>query len=259
MSVPHASLKVFEPLERFEPAERERLLATAVASRPGAIVLSRTHGLDGIAAVDRAETIEESGRSWICPHRSRLRLLSSLLTFQRAIPLEVSEAFMPADEAERAAIELHAIREAHPGWRSHILTSTWEVPVRWFAAFDDSERVLDLEEPSLTYRTTMRLARARTDRALEASRSAMIGPGVTSLISELGRWLSIFDDDSLVELDYGDLARLIDRRELGRDHSAKEIQVAVSALGAGDILKATTYYMRAAERWAPLAGLERNN
>lgn len=259
MAVPHASLKIYEPLDAFDPAERAKLLASVSAPVPASVVLSRSSGLAETRIEERADVIERNDRVYVCPHRPRLRLLASLVAFHRSIPEEVVGAFMPAEEPDRAIDELESMRAKHPSWRSHILTSTWEVPVRWFVAFDDSEREIDADAGVLRYRTSMALARARTSRALDAARSATLEGGVTALVSELARWLSAFHDDSVVELDYGDLARLVHAHDLHRDRSAKEIQVAVTALASGDLLKATASYMRAAERWAPLSGLERTN
>lgn len=263
MTVPHASLKVFEPLESFEPAERERWPAPAQAvsaSRgPSTLVLSRAHGLSGTDPGERAEVIRYDDRQYACPYRTRLRLLASLVAFRRTIPGEVAGAFMPDGEAERAIRELEALRAEHPDWRSHILTSTWEVPTRWFVLFEDHERLFDGHAPSLRYRTTMAAARMRTERALESAKQAMVGPGVAALVSELSSWLELFDDDSVVELDYGRLAELIPLGDLEDDHSAADLQAAVEALGEGDVLTATTAYMRAAERWAPLSAMERTN
>lgn len=261
MTVPHASLKVYEPLEAFPAEERERLRALAsVPSVPmPTLVLSRAHGLADGGAADRVEAVVVDGELRLCPHRARLRLLAALVAFRRSIPAEVAGAFMPDGEAERALSELEDLRASNPGWRSHILTSTWEVPVRWFVAFDDSEREADPAGPTLRYRTTMLAARGRTERALEAARRAVVGPGVVALVSDLARWLELFDPNSVVELDYGALARLMAPRTLLRDRSARDIQNAVSALDQGDVLRATAFYMRAAERWAPLAALERTN
>ncbi len=260
MAVPHGSLKVYEPIDVFPADERARLLASvAVPANAAAVVLSQSRGLPEGGDADQVEIARVGDDIYVCPHRSRLRLLASLVAFRRMIPGEVAEAFMPLGEDERAIRELESIRALHPEWRSHILTSTWEVPVRWFVAFDDAERELDLSVPRVRYRTAMMSARARTNQALEAARRAVIGPSVAALMSELARWLEVFDERSIVELDYGDLARLIPLRDLAEDRSARDIQAAVQALADGDVLGATTAYMHAAERWAPLSGLERTN
>ncbi|HEX9696969.1 MAG TPA: hypothetical protein VGB64_11735 [Actinomycetota bacterium] len=263
MTVPHAALKVYEPLDSFEGAERERwtmLIPAAAATRgPATLVLSRAHGLSGAAQGERADVLRFGDALYACPHRTRLRLLASLVAFRRTIPGEVAGAFMPDGEAERAIRELEALRAEHPDWRSHILTSTWEVPTRWFVLFDEDERIFDADTPALAYRTSMVNARRRTGRALDAARQAVIGPGVAALVSELSSWLDLFAEDSVVELDYGGLAALIPPEELAMDFSAADLQTAVSALADGDVLQATTAYMRAAERWAPLSALERTN
>ncbi|HVL89643.1 MAG TPA: hypothetical protein VM841_05335, partial [Actinomycetota bacterium] len=80
-----------------------------------------------------------------------------------------------------------------------------------------------------------------------------------ALVSELSTWLRLFGDESVVELDYGGLASLVPAGELEEDHSAADLREAVEALGEGDVLRATTAYMRAAERWAPLSAMERTN
>lgn len=261
MTVPHAALKVYEPIETFEPAERARWTVTAaVPSRgPSTLVLSRAHGLAGTEPNERADVIHRGENVYACPHRTRLRLLAALVAFRRTIPGEVAGAFMPDGEAERAIGEIEDLRARHPSWRSHILTSTWEVPTRWFVLFDDAERNFDPSGPSLRYRTMMMSARARTARALDAARSAVIGPGVAALVSELSQWLDGFADDAIVELDYGALAALIPVEILQEDHSAADLQAAVAALAQGDVLTATTAYMQAAERWAPLSALEHTN
>lgn len=265
MPVPHATLKVYEPLDSFDPADRERfapLVKAQSAPEPAAsttVVISQTRGVMSARHGDRADVIMWSGRPYVCPHRTRLRLLASLVAFRRTIPGEAADAFMPPGEVERALGELETLRSEHPDWRSHILASTWEVPVRWFVAFDDSEREVDPSVPMLRYRTSMAAARGRTAEALQAVESALIGQGVAALVSDLARWLEIFDDDSVVELDYGDIARMITAQELERDRSALDIRSSVQALGVGDVLRATGFYMRAVERWAPLAGLERTN
>ncbi|MGH2829202.1 MAG: hypothetical protein ACRDJM_01835 [Actinomycetota bacterium] len=265
MPVPHASLKVYEPIESFEAEEQQRyraLASTEAAAAPGrgsSIVISRTRGLVEAGTSERADVIEVKGGLYVCPHRTRLRLLAALVAFRRMIPAEVAEAFMPPGEVERALTELESIRAEHPDWRSHILSSTWEVPVRWFVAFDDEEREVDASMPMLRYRTSMVAARERTAEALEAVESAVIGQGVAALVSDLARWLEIFHQEAVVELDYGGIAGLVPPAELRRDRSARDIRSSVEALAAGDVLRATGFYMRAIERWAPLAGRERTN
>ena len=264
--VPHAALKVFEPVEAFSVQEQAywRSYASSGASPASdtMIVLSREQGIRSpivtrTAEREQAETIEINGRLYVCPLRTRLRLLASIVSFSRTIPTEVVPAFMPEDEAERAADELERMQAEHPGWRSHILLSTWEVPLRWFCAFEASERLVG--RSAIRYRAGVADARARVTRALAVLRSALPDPTVVGMVAEVGRWLTHFHDEAILELDYGSVANLFEPGALAEDCSAEDIQAAVAALAEGEPDRAGAFYSRAAERWAGARGLENTN
>lgn len=256
--VPSAALKVFQPLAAFEPEERaywERYATAGPVAQPAATVLvSRERGLGGATATltaerEHAEILERRGAIFVCPHRTRLRILASVLAFRRSVPPEVVGAFLPAGDVERAAEEIDRLRAAHPGWRNHILLSAWEVPLRWFVLFDDAER-----EPaarrSLRYETVMRAARERAARALRVLRGALPNPAVVGPLRDLARWLGEFAPGSLVALDYGSLGDLLSAEAIREDRSCREIWAAIRALEEGDLEGAGAHYLVAAERWS---------
>jgi hypothetical protein len=140
------------------------------------------------------------------------------------------------------------------------MQSSWHVPVRWFVLFEDDERRLEpLDEGHrLRYRTTVRKALRRAERAIPVLRKTDLGP-VADVIVELVEWLSAFDPRSLLELDYGELTALMTWDELDDDHSAREVQEAIRALGAENFSEAADVYQGVVSRWAELRGHESLN
>jgi hypothetical protein len=259
--VPAATLKVFEPVTAFEENERaywERYVAGGTVAPPDTVLLSRERGLSGetatlVAEAEHADIVDRGGVIFVCPHRTKLRLLASVLAFRRTIPSEVVGAFMPDDEEERASSEIEELRNNHPGWRNHVLESTWEVPLHWFVPFDDGERSLTGTRggaANLRYETTIRTARERTGHALEIVRATLPNPAVIAPLAGLTRWLSDFDGAGLLALDYAGVGRLLRSEDLREDHTARDIADSIKALAEGDGDRAAAFYMVAAERWA---------
>ena len=79
------------------------------------------------------------GDTYVCPRNPRLRMLEGLLAFNNAFP---DAGLIPAAELVTANDELSRLRNQTPPLRSHILTSPWHVPIRWFAAFLHEEKEL---------------------------------------------------------------------------------------------------------------------
>lgn len=265
--VPAATLKAYEPLSAFESEERrywERYAASKEATPPDTLLLSREHGLRSgtatmVAEREHGEVLTRRDIVLVCPHRTRLRLLASVLAFRRSIPAEVVGAFMPSDEVERAADEIDALRAAHPHWRNHILESSWEIPLHWFVPFDDAERELQLGEPNVRYETTLEEARGRCSRALAVLRESLPNPAVIAPVAGLERWLQEFDPTSVLVLDYGRLARLVPPHDLRDDRSCRDVWGAIDALASGDGERSAAHYMVVAERWSGIRRRENWN
>jgi len=146
--VPSAELRVFQPLAAFpaeEQAHWERYILGGGMIRPPRPVYrqrttSRRLGFLVPAAGEGAHVKLVEGQYYLCPLRTRMRVLAGLLAFREAAPFEGSEAFIPREEAKRASKELGRLRRRNPGHIACVMQSTWHVPVRWFVLFDDDER-----------------------------------------------------------------------------------------------------------------------
>jgi len=268
--VPAASLKIFEPLTAFEEPERaywEGYVAGGTVPPTDTVLLSRERGLSGptatlVASSEHADVIERDGVVLVCPHRAKLRLLASVLAFHRSIPAEVAGAFMPDGEEDRATEGIERIRSDHPGWRNHVLESTWEVPLHWFVPFHDDERRFSHRRgsrASLQYETAVADARERTGRALEVVKETLPNPGVIAPLAGITRWLQDFAGEGRVVLDYAGVGGMLPTEELRTDHTAREIWASIRALSEGDGDRAAAHYMVAAERWAGIRRKETLN
>lgn len=251
-------LRIYQPLEVFSAEERSAwlrqrpepesddrsiarrwLISTSLPSEP---VLAPGEG--AFVRTYKDET-------YLCPWRTQLRMLAGLLAFRGSVPEEVAEAFVPEEQARVAAHVLARLDEDHPEVRSHILHANWHVPLRWFAAFDDTERILteDKEGLRIRYESSLSSAAARLEQALGVLESSWIDAGVTDAVRELLEWLAGFPEDGLIELDYASVAGIFSHDELLEDHSAADVSVCLEALAAGDVVRAGTVFASLTDRW----------
>jgi len=267
---PCAYLRVFQPLEAFPLEERqhwERYIVSGGHSRPRRPIYREQPtvpegrlGLLSPADGDHADVRLEEGTYYVCPWRTKIRLLASLLSLRESTPPDMVDALVTEAEARRAARELARLRRRGSPAVPFILQSPWHVPIRWFVLFDDAERrVVEGEEGyRMYYRATGGAARKRVDEALGIIRRSELAP-LVDLIGDLARWLAAFDARSIVELDYASVAALFSWDELDNDHSAREINEAVEALGAGDTARSAEIYQTVASRWAEVRSHESLN
>lgn len=279
MTAHAAFLRVYEPLAAFEGEQRrqwESYLSAGDAPSPAAgQAMEREAALRAVVGrpplvlpevADHAYVTEVDGVTLVCPWRTRMRSLEALEEFAADLPDVVLEAFVPLHVAASAGEQLDAWRAAHPDARSSQLTSTWQVPLRWFVIVDAEERVVRVGTPegvpsrltgrSLVYRTAMSRARRRTARALAVLRRTVDDGAVTAGVEDLGRWLEEFHPRSLVELDYGGLVHLLDDAELQQDESARDVAGALAALSDGDPVAAAAAYSRVTARMKALQAVE---
>ena len=73
---------------------------------------------------------------------------------------------------------------------------------------------------------------------------------VVEEVQDLIRWLRPFPRQSLLQLDYGDVADLFDETELALDESAADVAASLDALERGDFEASGVHYGRVAARWA---------
>lgn len=204
--------------------------------------------------VEDAFTIEWEGRTYVCPRFPRLRMLEGMVAFNKAFPGAV---LIPEDEVESATAELSSIRRQSPRARSHILTSPWHVPIRWFAAFVDAEReAYDTAHGlSIRYRTLVGDGVHRVESAVGILEGAGFQDVVIHQVRGLEDWLEEFPGDALLELDYARVAELFTEGDLVLDESAAEVAASLRALELGNFDEAGTYYAAVARRWGPIQAL----
>ena len=267
MPVYTSYLRAYEPLPAFPPAERrrwERYLEETGAPDPVRGVraehraaLVAAIGVPPAAEVEQAFVHRREGVTYVCPWRTRFRSWQAMTDFRRTMPDEIADAFFPRQAAEVAERELARLRSAEPELKSHIVSETWSVPLRWFIPFEGEERRLVLRgERSLSYLTTMSNARRRTARALAVVRRTIEEGSVTAGVEDLARWLAEYHPRSLVELDYGGLVSLFDDEDLEADESAADVAHAISSLSRGEGDEAAEAYARVATRWGAVRSVE---
>jgi hypothetical protein len=262
---------VFQPLEAFPQDERahwERFIVSGGHARPlrpiyreQPTVPEGRLGLLSSAEGDHADVLLEGGVYYVCPWRTRLRVLASLLSLRESTAPEMADFLVTEAEARRAARELARLRRRGPAAVPFILQSPWHVPLRWFVLMVDDERRLVEEEQvgfRLYYRTTVPKARKRVETAMSVLRRSDLTP-LVDLVGDLGRWLAAFDQRSMVELDYASVCGLFSWDELDNDHSARDTQDAIASLAGGDVARSAELYQLVAGRWAEVRSHENLN
>lgn len=192
---------------------------------------------------------EWSGRRYVCPRHPRLRMLEGALAFSHANP---GSMLLSRPAVAYIAAELESLRSTVPDARSHILTSPWHVPLRWFTPFrsEDREMYDGPDGHSILYRTTVDEALPRVKRAVSIVEAAGFDEGIVDQIRDLERWLQDFTLAALLELDYARVASLFSGADLALDDSAELVNASLDALHELDYERAGRAYGRVAERWA---------
>ncbi len=270
--IPCAYLRVFRPLDSFTGEERaqwQRYIAAGGAPPIGRPAYrdeptekERHVGLLASLEGEHADIRHVEGVDYVCPWRTKLRILAGMISLRESGPPEMVDAFVPETEAKRAARELARLKRRNPSEAPAMLQSPWHVPVRWFVLVDDAERRLvetESGEFRLYYWTPLVTARRRVERALQILRRSELAP-IVEPIRELAEWLSGFPTESVIELDYGAVSSLFTWDELDNDHSGRDIQEAIEAVARpGGIAEAAELYQTVANRWAEALNRESLN
>lgn len=261
-----AYLRVYQPVDAFDARERGHWLAAvadgevrdATASKSWLLSAALPDNPPLVGGPQGAFVRKSGDKVLVCPWRTRLRMLAGLLAFRSSIPEEIADAFVPEATARLAAHELAELGEEHPDVKSHILHANWHVPLRWFAAFDDSERILTEDKDGLRvrYETKLQDGRTRLERTLSVLENSWIDDTVTGAIRELLEWLDEFDGEGLLELDYASVASMFNDEELVEDRSAGEVSACIDALEAEDVVRAGRLFGTLTERWTEVRANE---
>lgn len=214
---------------------------------------SNRFGLIGESLEESVIVVEWRGERHACPRTPRLRALEGVLAVRRAYGSLGGATVIPDELARAARDELEELQRRRPDVRSHILTSPWHVPTRWFVPFraEDREVAETAEGPVIRYRTAYRTALRRVDEALDLLEGVNLPDSVAGELDELRSWLIEFDDASLVELDYGTVSRMFADEELHGDDSADQIHQALAAVRARRWEDVAEHYGAVVYRWTP--------
>lgn len=188
------------------------------------------------------------GEQYACPRNTRIRMIEGALAFTRTYP-----ALPVVTEIERLDLvaELSELRNATPISRSYILSSPWHVPLRWFSAFAPSERELyeTTEGPSIRYRTSIGEAVDRVHWSATVLATAGFPEQVVERVIDLERWLVEYSAESMVELDYGQVARVFSEADIVLDESVEDVRNSLLALERADGEASQRHYEQVASRW----------
>jgi hypothetical protein len=159
------------------------------------------------------------------------------------------------------AVQAHAERLQEQGmWLDDELVFTqdavWGIPMSWFALFspeapfevDEADEVLT----SARVHTTLTLAIERATRMSATLSRAVEDLQLIDELVELVDWLEGFHPDSMVEMDYGMLARLV-----WPDDSIQDLHDGVESLGEADLTSAAAAHRRLMRRWLKVRMLGR--
>jgi hypothetical protein len=203
-----------------------------------------------------------AGAPLVCPLEVRSRSAAALLGLLATDP-PATRATALTEEPSAAGQRARAAIAALGSGAVHTVSSTWTVPLPWFAVVDPASRqVCAAPRPDparrVCWHASLPAATSRAERAYEITRSSLGEDGPARVLRDIGRWLRHFDAGSVVELDYGGLVQLMDDELLHTDNSAADVHAAVDALETGDTEAVALAYERLHEYWSELAAFEWN-
>ena len=261
-----ASLRVYEPITAFKPADQLRWHQIAVTSPTGwdeqNRALRRTIVTEPPALkADGAHVLEHESKRYIAPWSTSARCWAALDDFKSSLPPTIIKFFLPQTIEDAIMINSEVVEDKV----SHIITAAWNIPPRWFSLFEPNDRLRGTnEDGSYTIlRTSISNAKQRCLFAHQAVVNAFGSGPIEQEIADLLQWLTIFHSESIVECDYGGLAiylekTLIESGEpgLSADTSIEDVARSLAGLAAGDGALAGQGYERLVTRWRRVAAFE---
>ncbi|MGW6934254.1 hypothetical protein ACWGE0_29640 [Lentzea sp. NPDC054927] len=199
----------------------------------------------------------------VCPLDLRARSAAALVGFLASAPPILQDAALGvAPETVRARAS--AVMAELAAGAVHVISTTWTVPLPWFALVEPAQRRVvlasaqDDPERQVSWRVAMADARRRVARALKVVKNSLGNEGPATILADTGRWLEHFHPHSAVELDYGGLVQLLEDKDLLEDTSAADVNAIVDALESGDAEEVALRYETLREFWGELARRERH-
>jgi len=261
-----ASLRIYEPFESFNLRD-QNLWSTEFSNLQTVFEeqnesLRKTITLNySYSKIDGAHFLVVDKKRYVSPWSTAIRNYNAFDNFTKSLPSRITNYFIPKIVNDSMQNILHIIE----GKVSHILSSTWSIPPRWFALFSPEERIRGADDNGhfSILRTSILSARERCTFTHQTVMSAFGEGIVEGEVSELLSWLEIFNRESIVELDYGGLATFLHNSLLSNgesgleaDSSIEDVHSSIAGLSSGDGVLASKGYERLVTRWRRVAALE---
>ena len=264
-----SSLRVYEPLSAFNPADRLRWQSLESGAQSFVdeekFAMQRTIFPESPAGrPDGVHILDIDGQRYVAPWSTATRCWAALDNFKDSLPSTVIPYFISPAMEEVITSSVDLLEEKVP----HILNETWVIPPRWFLLFLPEERERGENSHGLFTRaqTTIANAKARGNAAHETVLGAFGEGPVEQDLDNLLDWLEMFHPKSFVELDYGGLANYLEKTlrdnggdGLNADTSIEDVLQSISGLAAADGLLAGQGYERLMSRWRFVQALESAN
>ena len=261
-----ASLRIYEPLSAFDPADRLRwqnleIDATSF-NREEELALHRVVQPEPPAGrPDGVHILDRDGIRYVSPWATATRCWAALDNFKESLPSTVVPYFVSSVMEEVITAGVDLLEDKVP----HILNETWIIPPRWFILFspDECTRGENQYGKYCLSLTTIANAKQRCDNAHDAVLGAFGDGPVEQELENLLAWLDMFHPESLVELDYGGLAGYLDAAlrtqgldGINEDSSIEDVADSLAGLAAGDGAIAGQGYERLVTRWRSVQAFE---
>jgi hypothetical protein len=291
-----AYLRVYEPLSSFDgpladllreavetghleysaAGDRERLLwlrsqlTTPPMLLPGELPGGQPSpsALRDVLVLDPAEVPTDGAATvgpgpLVCPLDLRARSAAALVGFLSSASPTLRTAAL-AESLDTIRERASAVLSGLPSGAVHVVSTTWTVPLPWFALVDPDHRHVVMaarDDPrrQVCWRIAMADARQRIGRAHSLAVRTFGEQGPTKVLADTGRWLEHFHEHSAVELDYGGLVQLLDDEELLADSSAEDVNAIIEALEVQNVEEVAARFERLRDFWGELAMRERFN
>lgn len=273
LSAATAHLRVYEPLAAFEDWAQSIILSTPKRdwqqSEEHETRLLWTRTLRRVSdpfphdepEFFRAVTVagyDGTEHTRYCPGQLPARALLAAEQAEEAMRPEVFDLLVPPAAREANAVRLDTNRLAEDLTHLNTRTSSWGIPLSWFALFreDDEVRVHQQGDKLRSVRllTTFSQAVERLSWALNVMVAHAAQAPLFEELGQLGTWLEGFDRESVLELDYGTLAELV-----WPDDSVNDLHHGLQALEESDATGAAAAYRRLSNRWLGPRHLGRAN
>ena len=261
-----ASLRIYEPIDSFDGKDQLNWSQIDITTRTGfeeqKRALTRVIRNEPLSIkLDGAHILDYEGKRYVAPWSTATRCWAALDDFKYMLPPDVVKFFVPQALEDSIVSSTEMVEDKV----SHILTSTWNIPPRWFALFSPDERLRGQNADGLftILRTGISNAKQRATLTHEVVLGAFGSGPIEGEIADLQSWLKIFDKKSIVELDYGGLATYLNnllikngQAGLDADTSIEDVTSSITSLAAGDGALAGRGYERLVSRWRKVEALE---